>query len=294
MRALYLIVLLGICGWPFSAPVRAQTAPSAEQCAEAWREVHEQNTFAAYEEYLLFFATCAEAEDARRAIADWQDEDVDTRSASEQPPPPMTSTAPADFPQFPWPPPSPSEQMDLPRARLLAALPSSPNLFDVGEHLTAGLDSTGYAEHSFYAVPNGFALVARLERILENGRPAPGGFRYLPPGHEPFSLTTYLSGLFVAPVGYYRQIVFVVTDVPFAATGQELTQREATELLREGANRLPAYFRNIPFGPDCEVTVLIYEFEKTGTTGQMRLLSSGRLGARTHLSRSGLYQVLVP
>lgn len=184
--------------------------------------------------------------------------------------------------------------MLLPRERLLRALDSDPSLYELGEHLSRGLDGAGYVERSFYAVPNGFALVARLERILDDGQPAPNSFRYLPPGEEPFSLTAYLSGLFVAPVGRYRQIVFVVTDVSFAATGDELTQREATELLREGANRLPAYFRTVAFSEDYAVTALIYEFEKTGPVGQMRQLPAGRLGARTHLTRAGIYRRVVP
>jgi hypothetical protein len=296
MRALFLIFALGVFACLTSGPARAQTTPTLEQCDEAWREVHAENTLAAYQGFLQFFSNCPEAEQARRAIEAWNDGTEaparsTTRGPEEVAPPANSAVA---FPQFPWPPPRPSEQTSLPRTRLLAAMRPQPSLYDVGEHLAGGLDRAGYSERSFYGVPNGFALVARLERILENGRPAPGGFRYIPPGHEPFSLTAYLSGLFVAPVGYYRQIVFVVTDAPFVATGEELTQRQASELLREGANRLPSYFRNMPFGPDYEVSALIYEFEKTGTTGQMRLLPNGRLGARTHLSRSGLYPVLVP
>lgn len=215
-----------------------------------------------------------------------------------QPSPPSAEESARDssdvgFPNFPWPPPRPSEQLRLPRGRVLAAIGGNPSLYDVGQHLTAALDRTGYSEHSFYRAPKGFALISRLERIENDGRPAPGTFRYMPPGQEPFSLTNYLSGLFVAPVGYYRLIVFVATDAPIVATGDRIDQREANDLLREGADRLPPDFRRMPFGPDHEITALIYEFQKTGQASRLQLLDQGRLGARVHLDQSGLYRALV-
>ena len=288
MRASLIGFVAVLALWLSLSPSASAQTATAQQCAEAWQAALEQDTLAAYNEFLAYYASCDQANGARARVAPSQDEPA---------PPSRTGTtepaAQVSLPHFPWPPPRPSAQMTLPRARLIAALEHNPSLYDVGDHLSRALDDAGYVERSYYAVPNGFALVARLERILDNGRPAPNGFRYLPPGEEPFSLTAYLSGLFVAPVGRYRQIVFVVTDRPFAATGDELDQREASDLLREGADRLPAYFRSIPFGEDYAVASLIYEFEKTGAVGQMRQLPDGRLGAQTHLTRAGIYPLVV-
>lgn len=197
------------------------------------------------------------------------------------------------LPGFPWPPPRPTGQVRLPRDRLLTVLPASPSLYDVGQRLTSALDRAGYAEVSFYRAPKGFALVSRLERIEDDGRPAPGQFRYTPPGQEPFSLSNYIAGLFVAPVGFYRLIVFIVTEVAVVATGSSIDQSQARELLRDGADRLPGDYRDLPFGPNHELTALIYEFQKTGQETRLQLLNQGRLGARTHLERSGIYAALL-
>jgi len=197
------------------------------------------------------------------------------------------------LPRFPWPPPEPSERTMLPRARLDQALGTEPSLYGVAEHLLAGLNRAGYSEHSFYAVPDGFALVARLERINDDGRPASEQFRYMPPGGEPFSLSVYVSSLFVAPIGRYRQIVFVVTGRPFVASGAPLTERSAGEILRRGANILPSSYRNIAFTPDHQVSALIYEFQKTGQQ-PLQQTPSGRLSALQHLRRAGIYVAVVP
>lgn len=198
------------------------------------------------------------------------------------------------FPDFPWPAPRPSEApLKLPHDRVVASLGADKSLYGVGQHLTAAINAAGYAEYTFYGVPDGFALVSRLERIEEDGRPSPNGFRYMQPGQEPFSLANYLSGLFVAPVGRYRQIVFVVTDVPVVATAPPLTQGRAGQLLREGADRLPTDFRQMPFTNDHDVTALIYEFQKTGQVGNMAQTQGGPLTARDHLTRSGLYAAIL-
>ena len=141
------------------------------------------------------------------------------------------------LPRFPWPPPEPSSRLRLPREPFLDASDLDAAAFLLIEPLR----KAGYWEYSFHRVPNGFALVTRLERINEDGSQAPEGLRYrLPSDEEPFSLSSYFERLFFAPQGYYRLIVFVVTDRPFTATGDPIEEREALRLLREGINTLPA------------------------------------------------------
>jgi hypothetical protein len=141
-------------------------------------------------------------------------------------------------------------------------------------------------------VPNGFALVARLERFLDDGSRAPDTIRYLQPADEPFSFTRYLTGLFIAPVGNYRQIAFVVTNHPFVASGKALSDEEAEEILRGGANTLPTYFRSMRFGEDYSVTALVYEFQKRPREPALARPARGRLGAQVHLERSGIEPAL--
>ncbi|CAA7623886.1 conserved exported hypothetical protein [Candidatus Terasakiella magnetica] len=193
------------------------------------------------------------------------------------------------FPDFPWPPPPPSGRVVLPHH----VFEGQADLKEVGNLLTTSLDRAGYAERSFYRAPNGFALVARLERINSDGSPAQAKLRYVPPdAAAPFSIDTYLASLFFAPKGRYRQIVFVVTDANFATVGAELTPKAAGSLLREGADRLPASYRSAKFTQNHEVIALIYEFLKGEHERDVTVLVPGRLGVRDHLEHAGLASLL--
>jgi hypothetical protein len=118
------------------------------------------------------------------------------------------------LPDFPWPPPEPSALLVLPDVMFRDATGDT-TLDAVANRLIVALQRSHY-EYSFYRAPGGFALVARLERIADDGSPVADDRRFLPPdAEEPFNFIDYISQLFFAPAGYYRMIVFVVTDLPF-------------------------------------------------------------------------------
>ncbi len=221
------------------------------------------------------------------------------RSSSE----PARSEAPASkapdtrkalpLPEFPWPPPQPSAQTELPRKLFDARGDAKLSLAAIGGQLVGALEQARYFEYSYYRAPGGFALVARLERMQSDGTPAPELFRFLEPGKdEPFSLAAYVKRLFFAPEGFYRQIVLMASDQPFTASGAKIDAPGATRLLREGANRLSADFDALPFTANHRVTALIYEFRKGAGEGDVATLMPGRLGARIHLDRAGIYPAL--
>jgi hypothetical protein len=195
------------------------------------------------------------------------------------------------LPPFPWPPPRPSSRDEIDRKLLVGD--ASPTLRSVADRLEAALRGAGY-EYSFYAVPaGGFALAARLERIDDDGAALGNDRRFLPPNaREPFDLSRYLSQLFFAAPGYYRMIALIVTDQPFVADTKALDSNRARSLPGSGASALPSSFAERPFGPDHRVFVLIYEFRKGDTDGDVAELEPGRLPASTHLSRSGLQRAL--
>src|SRR6185436_14579195 len=142
----------------------------------------------------------------------------------------------AFLPSFPWPPPKPSARAELPSSMFVLSSKPAPTLAAVGARLVGALEDARYFEYSFYQAPGGFALVARLERMSNDGTPLPEQFRFLEPASdEPFVLSAYVKQLFFAPEGFYRQIVFVVADVPFTATGAMLDTRGAQRLLGGGA-----------------------------------------------------------
>jgi hypothetical protein len=193
------------------------------------------------------------------------------------------------LPNFPWPPPTPSEKTLLPRDRLTGLLGKKPSLEDVARLLTHALEAADYSEYSFYGVPGGFALVARMEQIEPDGRPKRHGKRFLDPDFQaPFSLPRYIRELFYAPQGFYRLIVFVVSDNSVVPTGSPPSADAAKNWLERGGTMLPPSYDAIGFTHNCQVTALIYEFRKVGTR-TVNTLVPGRLDARTHLEKAGLY-----
>jgi hypothetical protein len=171
---------------------------------------------------------------------------------------------------------------------------ASPHLKDLDAVLLSSLQAAGY-EMSYYAVPGGFAQVARLERIQPGGEPYRAS-RFDPSFHplDQFTMSGYLFALLVAPPGYYRVIVFVVTPEAFEASGKPVSADEATSWLESGANKLPASIGNKAYSSAYACTALIYEFEKRDTKSNPEERHPGRLTAETHLAASGIALGLWP
>lgn len=196
-------------------------------------------------------------------------------------------SAPAELPSFPWPPPSPSTMMNLDDSALRVSGDGT-TLGQMDERLGQALRATGYVEKSYFAVPDGFALVTRLEQIDPDGTPLDPPDRWSAeagPVRE-FNLRSILRALFTANPGYFRILVFVATPQPFSQSDEEVRREEAVGWLRDGMNRLPIAVARQRYTEAFQTTVLVYEFEQP-ESGDPQLVA-GRLTARTHLQRSGL------
>ena len=198
------------------------------------------------------------------------------------------------IPQFPWPPPVASATQVVPRNLLTGSRVKI--LKDVDELLTSALNINGYVEKSYYAVPQGFAIVTRIEQIELDGRSKtrPARWSTDPSPLTEFSISAYIRALFTANPGYYRIIVFVVTNVPFTQSDRQLSRSEGIAWLRAGLNILPESIGAEGYTPDVICTALIYEFEQRGGQGSVstRILLPSRLDAQTHLNKSGLLRSL--
>jgi hypothetical protein len=209
------------------------------------------------------------------------------------PPPPVSGQPSAPVPAFQWPPPKASEEYVLPRSSFGDG--SRPRVFsDVDRILVAALSAGGYTARSYYSVPNGFALATRIEQINDDGTPKipPARFAIEP---EPVSILRpmdYLKALLKGVPGYYRVIVFIVTDTPFQTSGKSPTEAQATEWVSSGVNVLPRAIGVLPFTPDVNCTALVYEFtRKPGADSDAtRFDGPGRLDAMTHLVKSGIWR----
>jgi hypothetical protein len=201
---------------------------------------------------------------------------------------------PDDLKVFPLPAPRASAEQLLPDS--LFAGPNTTTLRDVDRVLSAALDATGYGERSYLWVPDGFALVTRLEQIYPDGRSKkpPARFSTKPLPLSSFSLGDYFRALFTADPGYYRVIVFVVTPQAFSQTNVPPSEQEMGAFLAGGDNKLPPVIAEKPRPANLMCTALIYEFENAKTSDSSPITPSVRnnIDGKQHLRNSGLWGAL--
>lgn len=198
------------------------------------------------------------------------------------------TSAPSALPSFPWPPPACNTRSVLPKA----VFKNRKVLGDVASKLSVALDAKGYAQQSFFSVPNGFALVTQLEQYnVKDGSVRKGNTRWLDyPAREPYSgLFDYLTSIVMPQKGYFRLFVFVVTDQPFGGTEPPVSMLEASAWLSEGFNKLPNLIAGMPFEAAYDVTALVYEFEVPESNRKpVQRCPSPRFNAKTHLQKAGI------
>jgi len=178
---------------------------------------------------------------------------------------------------------------------MLKSKTGATSLRDVERRISEVLQENGYFESSYYAVPDGFALVTSIEQINDDGTPKEGLQRWslkVPPLSE-FSLSAYLRALFRAPPGYYRVIVFIVTPHPIVQSEAKVTPKEAGDWLKKGADRLPGAIGALDFSREgYACTALVYEFSRRTESDEPAILDPGNIPGRIHLVKAGLWEAL--
>lgn len=203
-------------------------------------------------------------------------------------------------PQFPTPPPQPSAAYEIPRTLLVDAS-ANVRLGDIFQRITNALDSAGYTDRRYFCLVesagnkrlSGFVLATRIEKINEDGTPKPGDERWVSePSYDKDGLWALLKRLVMPSKGYFRIILFVVTDQPLKLDGSS-TKPEMQKTYSSGSPTMPRGFFDVPFSNSASVVALVYEFEQTAQrTADVKV--PGRLQGRDHLTRgkimSGLDQ----
>jgi hypothetical protein len=225
-----------------------------------------------------------------------------TGTAPPPPPPPprkanavksSASCAARDLAAFPWPnPPAPSDSALIPPYLLWPTGSEGKTLLDVARRLEGSIAAAGYLEPKYLGAGcEGFAIILDLEQIEADGARKPGAAGFAPSSAEPgFTLSSYLKRLFYAAPGYYRQIVFVVSDQGIAATTPAPTPGELRAIAKDGSASLPPGYDALPFNWKYKVVALVYEFEKGPADGDARQIPpTGRLRAPQHLKKAHLY-----
>lgn len=183
------------------------------------------------------------------------DDALDADQAGPPPPPPPF------IPSFPIHPPVATSRDVLPPLQMSNGKPAR-TLGDIDRILSDALYRTGYGAKGYYSYPDGFALATRMEQIYPDGRsmPPPARFQYSPAPPPFWSLQT-IESVFVPRQGYFRVIVFIVTDLPITESSTPTTETVASNWTSAGADSLPVQVASTPVSQGIKVTAFIYEFE---------------------------------
>lgn len=196
------------------------------------------------------------------------------------------------LPEFPWPPPPYSTRLKLDRALLVAGQPAPTN-GSVAQRMEQALSANGYTQVSYYAVPEGFAMVTQIERIESNAASAAvqrWSTQIDPVSLIPFNLDAYLKALLGKNGDSFRVIVFAFTPTPFTTSGQPAPPGEAMAWVEKGATALPVALAAKPYGGDTVCTALVYEF-RISSLGAALQRPSAFDGAQ-HLRAAGILSTL--
>ncbi len=192
------------------------------------------------------------------------------------------------LPAFPWPPPACNARFELPTT-FLAGIKT---LGEADVKVRMALDAKGYAQRSYFSVPNGFALVTQLEQYnVADGTIRNDRTRWLEyPAQDNFvGIMNYFKSLVMPQKGYFRLFVFVVTNQSFGGNAAHISKEQATAWLSQGFNKLPNRLAAVPFTADFGITALVYEFEVPESNRKpVQKCPSPRFDARTHLVKSGI------
>ncbi|MEQ1744982.1 MAG: hypothetical protein ABMA02_06135 [Saprospiraceae bacterium] len=196
------------------------------------------------------------------------------------------------LPTFPWPPPACNTRSELPKT----VFKNCKTLGDTERKLRWALENKGYTQHSYFSVPNGFAMVTQLEQYNgTDGAVRNDHARWLEyPAKQTFAgVLDYLTALVVPNKGFFRLFVFVVTDQPFGGGEKRVSKEQATAWLNQGFNKLPNSLATKGYSASYDVTTLVYEFEVPESNRKpVQKCPSPRFNAKTHLRKSGLSKAL--
>ena len=189
-----------------------------------------------------------------------------------------------------WPLPPPSAAVEIP----VEFFQGAKVLGDLNAKFKAALKKAGYVDGGrYYSIPNGFAIVAQIEHINQDGSPLPGSKRWqakpLPPA---FTFKNLLRVLFDAKPGFYRIIVFAITNEPIVPEGTPPSQEAAGGWLNHGMVALPAAIARLPYTEDYACVALIYEFERRGYNDATHAVTTGAPPAYTQLVKADLWSAL--
>lgn len=200
-------------------------------------------------------------------------------------PPGMTLTSGSipRLPSFPWPPPAGYKDILVPFN--LFKPESVTTLGGIYNSITAALNSSdhNFEYGLFGGVPNGFALLARMEHVEEDGTPLPGKARWTTMGSSNAGLLSLFDDIWFEKPGYFRVIAFIVTD------DLNRTPNPNSVLLdvSGGSRLMPRDFGKTAITSQ-QIIALVYTLQRKDK-GKFTVWSNGISSAQVHLEKAGVW-----
>lgn len=198
-----------------------------------------------------------------------------------------------NIPSFPWPPPKASAFYRIPNKLILGGK-NSIKMKGTALKIENALHNTGYSELAYYYIPNGFAVVTRVEQIEKDGKSKDDPYRwsidYIPVSG--FDLDEIIKALFTSRSGMFRVVVFIVNPEPFFQEKEQVLFEQVMEWLKSGLNKLPDTIAELEYNEDYACTALIYEFERSSPEDEPALKLPSGLTGKQHLVMSRIWERL--
>jgi hypothetical protein len=197
---------------------------------------------------------------------------------------------------FPWPPPPPTSRFEVPAGLVVQQRPEQ--LGAIFSRVREALLRANLQDYAVYPIGgNGFAVVARIERISDDGKHLSGIDRWAwelklgrSGGWDPGE---YVRALVSGRRGRYRVIVLAVTARPMITDPDSAAPISGADrirhLVRRGDVSLSYPLARAVAAPGTRCVALIYELERPGEDAKPRLLNESPVAPVTHLSDAGLW-----
>jgi HEAT repeat protein len=186
-----------------------------------------------------------------------------------------------------WPPPKFSDWYVLPRERLGT---DQQTLADIHKRISGALSERDYQGQAIFEIPDGFALVTKVERIYEDGREYPAPDRWTNVKLSPKTWSEYWGSLWMGRPGHFRLLMFVVTThKDLQGSNDQLSENDARGLFLQGSRILPNEIGHVSYS-NHQCHVVVYHFEKKN--GVVKVIYDDPLDAMMHLKKSGLSKQL--
>jgi hypothetical protein len=196
--------------------------------------------------------------------------------------------------------PTPTAQYSFRALNITGA--SNATVYDAATALTQRITNAGYPAPRYLGIGcQGVAVAATFEKIDKVSGKRTANNPFVAPSANKLrnkGAWSFVVGLFSAPTGYYRRIIFLITDEAPPKNSGTASAEVVDDIFEDGSATLPKDYRQVSLTQQYKVHAYVYEFAKeagaepTLYKGTGTPPNKGILTINQHLTASGLFQSL--